>query len=149
MSCYFWPILTPSLCHTLSHIPGPPKVRHTSRTPPFLVGLVKKSGQKPSCTNSLSIVRGVFSPEGLSIPLSVTIHLLQPKVKHHFKFHVYYVWWKKCISVTSHALEPPPGPPLTNCYTYSYPSPLERDVLYARPLVCLYVCIHEWLSLCM
>src|SRR6218665_1358225 len=35
MSRYFWPILTPSLCHTLSHIPGPPgkKVRHTSRTP--------------------------------------------------------------------------------------------------------------------
>src|SRR6218665_788523 len=39
---YFWPILTPSLCHTLSHIPGPPKVRHTSQTPRFLVALVQK-----------------------------------------------------------------------------------------------------------
>src|SRR6218665_3493485 len=37
-SRYFGPISTPSLCHTLSHISGPPyKVRHTSRTPRFLV----------------------------------------------------------------------------------------------------------------
>src|SRR6218665_3994854 len=45
---YFWPILTPFPCHTLAHIPRPPKVRHTSRTPQFLVGLIQKSGQKPS-----------------------------------------------------------------------------------------------------
>jgi len=32
---------------------------------------------------------------------------------------------KKCISVTSHALYPPPS---------RTPSPLERDVLYGRPL---------------
>jgi len=47
----FWPIFTPSPCHTLSHIPSTPKkVRHTSRTPNphFLVGLVQKPGQKPS-----------------------------------------------------------------------------------------------------
>src|SRR6218665_4063093 len=25
ISRYIWPVLTPSLCHTLSHIPGPPK----------------------------------------------------------------------------------------------------------------------------
>src|SRR6218665_1976616 len=45
----FWPNLTPSLCHTLSHILGPPqKVRHTYQTPRFLVGLVQeKPGQKP------------------------------------------------------------------------------------------------------
>src|SRR6218665_1621353 len=64
---------SPPLCHTLSHIPGlpPPKVRHTSRTPPFLVGLVQKTWTKNPCTNSLSIVhRGfcqrVFSLEVLS-----------------------------------------------------------------------------------
>src|SRR6218665_542519 len=45
----FWPILTPlpsvTLCHT-SRDPLP-KVRHTSRTPQFLVGLGKKPGQSP------------------------------------------------------------------------------------------------------
>jgi len=34
------------------------------------------------------------------------------------------------ISVTSHALDP--LPPVTNCQTFS--DPLERDVLYGRPL---------------
>src|SRR6218665_675820 len=50
-----------SPCHTLSHIPGPPpKVRHTSRTPRFLVGLVQKTRAKAPCTNSPSIVHGGF-----------------------------------------------------------------------------------------
>src|SRR6218665_1313949 len=91
----------------LSHIPGPPKVRHTSRTPPpFLVGLVQKNQTKAPCANSLSIVRGGFCPgiwswgplSGrfcpeffLSVPPYVRIHLLQQKVKNHFKFHVSYV----------------------------------------------------------
>src|SRR6218665_9438 len=53
----FYPLLT--LRHT-SRDP-PPKVRHTSRTPRFLEGLVQKNpGQKPPCTNSVSIVRGIF-----------------------------------------------------------------------------------------
>jgi len=44
-------------------------------------------------------------------------------------FHIYD---KKIISVTSHALDPSP---VTNCHTFSDPShPLERDVLYGRPL---------------
>src|SRR6218665_2558268 len=59
------PILTPFLCHTLSYIPGPPKVRHTSRTPRFLVGIVQqKTLTTAPCTNSLSIVRGGFCPGG-------------------------------------------------------------------------------------
>src|SRR6218665_3350287 len=46
-SRYFWPILNPSPCHTLSHIRGPPKVRHTSQTPNFSkpIGLKQKPGQ--------------------------------------------------------------------------------------------------------
>src|SRR6218665_2958773 len=103
----FGQFLPPLPCHTLSHIPGPPKVRHTSRTPPqFLVGLVQKTRTKAPSTNSLSIVRAVFVRGGLSggllsgrfclgwflsISPSVRIHLLQQKVKHHFKFHVSYV----------------------------------------------------------
>src|SRR6218665_4155740 len=87
------PLVT--LCHTSR---DPPKVHHTSRTPPprFLVGLVQKSRTKVPCTNSISIVRGGFCPGVcpgwfLSVPSSVTIHLLQQKVKHYFKFHVSYV----------------------------------------------------------
>src|SRR6218665_2100894 len=46
-----------TLCHTSR---DPPKVRHTSRPPPFLVGLVQKSRKKVLCTNSISLVRGGF-----------------------------------------------------------------------------------------
>ena len=63
----FWPILTPPpLCHTLSHIPGPPRkyVTHLGPLPRFLVGLVQKSRTKIPCTNSISIVRGSFCPVG-------------------------------------------------------------------------------------
>src|SRR6218665_3965835 len=94
-SRYFWPILTPLPCHTLSHIPGPPEsMSHISDPPPILVGLVQKPRTKVPCTNSISIVRGGYLSGGfcpgwfLSVPPSVTIHLLQQKVKHHFKFHV-------------------------------------------------------------
>ena len=63
----------PTHCHTLSHIPGPPKVRNTSRTPPrFFVGLVQKSGQKPpvqilSQLLARAFVRGLLSGGLLSI----------------------------------------------------------------------------------
>src|SRR6218665_1055997 len=56
----------PSPCHTSSHIPGPPKLRHTSRAPRFLEGLVQKTRTKALCTNSVSIVRGSFCPGVLS-----------------------------------------------------------------------------------
>src|SRR6218665_1737479 len=49
-SRYFWPIMTPS----------PATPCHTSRNPPFLLGLVQKSRAKAPCTNSLSIVREGF-----------------------------------------------------------------------------------------
>src|SRR6218665_1680782 len=89
-------------CHTLSHITGPRKVRHTSH-PRFLLGLVQKTLTKGPCTNSLSIVRGDFCPGVLSlsgrfcpgcflsVPPSVRMYVLQQKVKHHLKFHVSYV----------------------------------------------------------
>src|SRR6218665_1402402 len=85
-----------TLCHTSR---DPPKVRHTSRNPPIFSK--QNTRTKAPCTNSLSVVRGGFCPESfvrgscpgsfLSIPPSVRIHLLQQKVKHHFKFHVSYV----------------------------------------------------------
>jgi len=38
-----------------------------------------------------------------------------------------------------------PPPPVTNCHTFSDPLPLERDVLYGRPLrrYILYVSLHD------
>ena len=99
----FLPLPPVTLCHTSR---DPPKVRHISDPPPiFLVGLVQKIRTKAPCTNSLSIVCGVFVWEGLSeglwfgrfcpgwflpIPPSVAIglHLLKQKVKRHCKFHV-------------------------------------------------------------
>src|SRR6218665_563797 len=81
-----------TLCHTSRNPQSPSHITD----PPFLVGLVQKSRTKVLCTNSNSIVRGGFCPGVLSglvfvHPHSVTIHLLQQKVKHHFKFHVSYV----------------------------------------------------------
>src|SRR6218665_2596214 len=60
----FWPIFTPlPLSHFVTH-PGTPRkyVTLTHPEPPsgFLEGLVKKPGQKPACTNSVSIVRRGF-----------------------------------------------------------------------------------------
>src|SRR6218665_3349799 len=103
MSRYFWPIFTP-LSHFVTHPGTPQSTSHNPDPPPdFLVGLVQKIRTKAPCTNSLSIVCGVFGRAGLSeglwfgrfcpgwflsIPPSVTIHLLQQKVNHHFKCHV-------------------------------------------------------------
>src|SRR6218665_2537270 len=67
MSRYFWPIFTPpSPCHTSSHISGSPRkhVTHLGPTLRFLEGLVQKPGQKPPCTNYVSIVRWSFCPGG-------------------------------------------------------------------------------------
>src|SRR6218665_1751225 len=97
----------PLPCHTSSHIPGPPEITSHISDPPILEGLIQRPGQnKPPCTNSVSIVRGGFCPrafvKGFFVwkvlsgvvfvrSRSVRIHLLQQKVKHHFKFLVSYV----------------------------------------------------------
>src|SRR6218665_3878304 len=124
-------MLTPlPLSHFVTHPGTPQKVRHTSWTPRFLVGLVQKSRTKAPCTNSLSIVRGAFCPGGFCpFPLLSEYSCYNRKVNItlNFMFHMYD---KKCISVTSHA----PPPPVTNCHTFSDPLPFERDVLYGRPL---------------
>src|SRR6218665_401187 len=50
-------------CHTLSHIQGLPKVRHTSRTPPPIFSRPStKTRTKYPCTNFLSIVHAGFCP---------------------------------------------------------------------------------------
>src|SRR6218665_2431598 len=108
MSCYFWPIFTPlPLSHFVRNLGTPPKERHTSWNPPiFSRPSTKHLDKSPFYKFSLNCSQGflsggfcqwVFCQEGfvrgwfLSIPASVRIHLLQQKVKHHFKFHVSYL----------------------------------------------------------
>src|SRR6218665_2497091 len=67
----FGQFLPPPPCHTSSHIPVPPKkIRHTSRTPPFLEALVQKTRTKAplySCSRrflSGGFCQGIFCLEG-------------------------------------------------------------------------------------
>src|SRR6218665_420546 len=102
MSRYFWPILPPShLSHFVTHPGTHPKVRHTSRPPIFIRPSTKNPDKSHLYKFSLNCSRGFlsggllsgrFCPGWfLSITPSVRIHLLQQKVKHHFKFHVSHV----------------------------------------------------------
>src|SRR6218665_3780189 len=81
----FDPPLPITLCHT-SRDP-PPKVRHTSRTPPIFSRPSTKIPDKTPLYKfylncSQRFMSGGFCPGWfLSVPPSVTIHLLQQKVK--------------------------------------------------------------------
>src|SRR6218665_2720377 len=81
-----------TLCHPSR---DPPKVRHTSRTPTFSRPSTKIPDKWPLYKFYLNCSRrflsGVLSGLVFVRSPSVTIHLLQQKVKHHFKFHVSYV----------------------------------------------------------
>jgi len=59
----FWLIFTPSpLSHFVTYPGTPPKVRHTSRTPPrFLVGLVQKTLTKAPVQILSQLFAGVLS----------------------------------------------------------------------------------------
>src|SRR6218665_1898550 len=87
----------PLPCHILSHIPGPPEsTSHISDPPIFSRPSTKIPDKSPLYKFYLKCSRrflsGGFCPGWvLSVPPSVTIHLLQQKAKHHFKFHVSYV----------------------------------------------------------
>src|SRR6218665_1925667 len=87
----------PLLCYTLPHIPGPSEsTSHISDPPIFSRPSTKIPDKSPLYKFYLNWSRrflsGRFCPSWfLFIPPSVTIHLLQQKVKHHFKFHVSYV----------------------------------------------------------
>src|SRR6218665_2294929 len=143
----FGQFLSPSPCNTSSHIPGPPpKVRHTSSTPRFLEGLVQKTRTKaPLYKLCLNCSRG-FCPGGLSGSLLsgrfclgwfLSVPVLSEYICYNRKLNltlnfVFRMYNEKFTSVTSHALYPIP---LSQIVTPSRtPSPLERDVLYGRPL---------------
>ena len=132
MSCCFWPILTSSPSHFVTHPRDPQKyVTHLGRK--FLVGLVQKNVDKTPCTNSLLIgflCRGfcqvVFCLEGFVRGGFCPFPLLSEYICYNRKLNItlnfgIHMYNKKIISVTSHALDLPP--PVTNCHTFSYPFP--------------------------
>ena len=136
----FWP---PSPCHTLFHIPGPPEsscTSHISDPPIFSRPSTQIPDKSPrykfylNCSRrSLSggFVRVDFCP--FPLLLQYIYYNRKLNITWNFMFHVID---KKFISVTSHALTPSP------CHKLSHllgPLPLERDVLYGRPLVVLRV----------
>src|SRR6218665_544209 len=144
----FGQFLSPSPCHTSSYIPGPPKVRHTCRTPRFLEGLVQKSRTKAPlykfylncsrgfCPGVLSggLLPGRFCPGWfLSVPVLSEYICYNSKlnITLNFMFRMYDKKISKC-DVTC-----PLPPPL--CHKLSHllgpPPPIERDVLYGRPLM--------------
>src|SRR6218665_1998860 len=104
----FGQFFPPSPCHTSSHIPGPlpPKVSHTSQTPPFLEGLVQKTRTKDPlykfCLNcshgilagvlSMGLLSGRFCPRWLlSVPvLSEYIYYIRKlNISLNYMFRMY------------------------------------------------------------
>src|SRR6218665_4190150 len=87
----FGQVLPPSPCHTLSHIPGPPKVRHASWTPPIFSRPSTRNPDKILSQMFMGVLSGGllfgrFCPLWfLSVPSFVRMHLLQQKFKHHFE----------------------------------------------------------------
>src|SRR6218665_1215301 len=138
MSCYFWPILTSllpvTLCYTYQ---DPPKKYVTHPGPPiFSWPSTKIPGKSPLYKFSLNCSRGFlsggFCQEGFCLegfvrggfcpfPLQSEYICYNRKVNItvNFMFHICMI--KKCISVTSHAPDPPP--PVTNCHAFSDPLP--------------------------
>src|SRR6218665_2214679 len=90
------------LSHFVTHPGTPQTTSHISEPPPFLVGLVQKNGQTPPVQIFSQFFAGAFVRRSfvwkvlsmvvfVRIPPPVRIHLLQQRVKNHFKFHVSYV----------------------------------------------------------
>ena len=135
------------LSHFVTHPGTPPKVRHTSRTPPFLVGLVQNTWTKAPFTNSLSIVRRGFCSEGfvrgsfvrkvLSGGGFCPFPLLSEYICYNRKLNItlnfmFHIYDKKCYKCDITYFTP------SLCHTFSDPLPLEHDVLYGRPLIKMY-----------
>src|SRR6218665_1739725 len=141
----------PIPCHTLSHIPRPPKsTSHISDPPIFFSRPSTKNPDKSPlykfslncwrgfCPGDLSegLLSGRFCPGWfLSIPPSVKVHVhpLQQKVKDHFEFHVSYNDKKiyKCDVTCS---LPPPSPCHKLSHLLGSPPPLAWRTLWTAPI---------------
>src|SRR6218665_2932038 len=118
----------PSPCHTSLHIPRhPPKVRHTSRTPPAIFRRPStKNPDKSPLVQILSqlfaglcpggFVRGSFVWQVLSGV--VFVHSRKLNITLNFMFRMYDKKNYKCDITCSL-----PPPPVTSCHTFSDPLP--------------------------
>src|SRR6218665_984299 len=155
----FCPLPPPvTLCHTARDPPFRKCITHLGPPSRFLGGLVQKSRTKAPCTNSLSIVRGVFCPglcqgvfclEGfvrggfVRSPRSEYI-CCNRKLNITLNF-MFYMYDKKFINVTSYALYPFPchklshllGPPAPSSVTYFMDGPLCTETKWN-------VCRQRW-----
>ena len=130
----FWPPPPVTLCYTSRE---PPKIRQTSLTPRFLVGLVQKSQTKVPCTNSISIVREDFCPAGFVRCDFCPFPLLSQCICYNRKLNItlnfMFLMYDKNVYRRDVTCSWPPSP----CHKLAHllgPPPLERDVLYDWPL---------------
>ena len=151
-------------CHTLSHIPGPPKVRHTSLTPDFQQAQYKNPDKSPLYKFSLNCSWGfypgwfcqeVFCLEGFVRGGFCPFSLLSEYICYNRKLNVMLNFmFHMCDKKIYKSDVTCSGPlPLSQTVTPSRtPSPLERDVLYGRPLCGLARGIsktsHTFLQIC-
>src|SRR6218665_1092589 len=103
MSCYFWPIFTPSPFHTLSHIPGPPESTSHISDPPS----TKNPDKSPLLFAGFFVRRvchGVFCLEGFVPGGFCPFPLLSEYICYNrklnitlnFMFHMYNKKMYKC-----------------------------------------------------
>src|SRR6218665_2628590 len=97
-----WTSFNP-LCHTLSHISGPPKVRHTSRNPPIFSNtcihtyiftgrfVLVRGGSCLGALSGGSLSGGLCSGWFLSVPLLSEYIRYNRKlnITFNFRFHMY------------------------------------------------------------
>ena len=137
----FWP---PSPCHTLSHIPEPPRKYVTHLGPPqFLVGLVQKSRTKVPCTNCISIVCGGFCPGGFVrvgfCPFPLLSHNRKLNITLNFMFHMY----DKNVYKRDVTCSWPLSPSVTNCHSFSNPSPSSVTHFMDGPMIVIYLILYD------
>src|SRR6218665_2544478 len=130
MSRHFCQFLPPRSCHTLSYIPGPPKRYVTHLGSPRFFRRPSTKNPDKSPLYKFSQLSAVFCPGGFCPFLLLSQYICYNRKLNITLNFVFNMYDKKCISVTSHALDP------SLCHKLSRllgPPPLERDVLYGRP----------------
>src|SRR6218665_2312397 len=132
-------MLTPSPCHTLSHIPGPPRkyVTHLGHPPIFSRPSTKNPGQKSPVQILYQLFAEVFVRGFVRVGFC-PFPLLSQYICYNRKLNItlnscFICMIKICISVTSHALDP--LPPVTNCHTFSDPCPSSVTFFMDGPLL--------------
>src|SRR6218665_3746305 len=125
----FDPLSPVTLCHTSR---DPPKVRHTSRDPPiYSRPSTKILDKSPLYKFYFSCSRRILSGDFVRVGFCPFPLLQSQYICYNRKLYITLNFKKLYKRDVTCSL--PPSPPVTNCHTFSDP-PLERDLLYGRPL---------------